>query len=585
MTPLVLAAAFLVTQLPSIPTQQQAPRARVEGVVLRAGSTEPVVGARVTLARPGELNTSTSSSTTGAGSSVNLFQVPPVPAPTGTSPATPAAIPPLPIAPVLSDNAGKFAFSEVEAGTFRLFVHLDGFVRQEYGQRAFPGQGTPLNLNGGDILKDLKIQLTPAGNVGGRIVDNFGKPAAGVPLQLLRAVYNQAGQRTLQSVGGARTNDRGEYRFFWITPGRYYLAGGTPQGGPASPGGGASGSPNESGDSYTFTYYPGVLDISRANAIDVRPGGELVADFIVPKQQLYTIRGRIVDPALAIPPPSASIALAYQQVTGSNSMFSRNPLYNASTGAFELRDVLPGPYVIFANTLGGSARMPVEVVNANIEGVVLTVNSGISIAGRVSFEGGRLPSSTGGRLQLRPIVGGVPTLIGNFPSTQAINPDGTFVISNVLPGQYRIVPQVPTDFYLKEMRFDRFDALNAPIEVIFRGQDAPTIDVVLSPNVSQVEGVVNDARLQSAAGVTVVLIPDTNRDRVELYKTATTDQTGRFTLRSVAPGDYKLFAWEDLESNGYFDPDFLRRSESSGTTIRLNESSKLSVNVQVIPAN
>jgi len=186
---------------------------------------------------------------------------------------------------------------------------------------------------------------------------------------------------------------------------------------------------------------------------------------------------------------------------------------------------------------------------------------------------------------MRPIIGGVPTMIGNFPSTQTINPDGTFVINSVLPGQYRIVPQVPTDFYLKEMRFDRFDALNAPIEVIPRGQDAPTLDVVLSSNVSQIEGVVNDARLQAAAGVTVVLIPDTNRDRVELYKTATADQSGRFTLRSVAPGDYKLFAWDDLESNGYFDPDFLRRSESSGRAVRVNESSKLSVTVQVIPAN
>jgi hypothetical protein len=71
----------------------------------------------------------------------------------------------------------------------------------------------------------------------------------------------------------------------------------------------------------------------------------------------------------------------------------------------------------------------------------------------------------------------------------------------------------------------------------------------------------------------------------ELYKTASTDQGGRFTLRNIAPGDYKIFAWQDLEPNGYFDPDLLRRSEPSGKEVRVSESSKLSVNVQVIPGN
>lgn len=578
MPSVLLTFAILLSQLPVAQVQPPAPRARVEGVVMRAGANEPVVGARVALTRPSELNQSTNSSTTGVGSSINLFQVPPVPTPTSTTPAPPPAIPPLPVAPVLTDNAGKFVFSEVEPGSFRLYVQLDGYVRQEYGQRTLQTSGTPLTLNAGDVLKDLNIRLTPAGNVGGRIMDNLGKPAAGVPLRLLKVTYNQVGQRTLQNVSSSGTNDRGEYRFYWVTPGRYYLAGGTPQGIPANP------NPNESGDNYTFTYYPGVQDISRANAVEILPGGELVADFIVPKQQLYIIRGRIVDPASALPPPSASIALAYQQLTGQNAMFSRNPFYNAATGAFELREVLPGPYVVYANTLGGSARAPVEVVNANIEGVVLTVNAGINIAGRVSVENGGVPT-TGARLQLRPMVGGSPTLIGNFPSTPAINPDGTFTINNVLPGQYRIVPQVPNGYYVKQLRFDRTDALNQPVDVIQRGQDAPTMDVVLSTNVSQIEGVVNNSRLQAAAGVTVVLVPDANRDRVELYKTATSDQSGRFTLRNIAPGDYKLFAWEDLEPSGYFDPDFLRRSEASGKAVQVGESSKLSVNTQVSPVN
>jgi hypothetical protein len=40
----------------------------------------------------------------------------------------------------------------------------------------------------------------PAGNISGRIVDNLGKPAVGVQIQLMKAVYNQIGVKTFQAV-------------------------------------------------------------------------------------------------------------------------------------------------------------------------------------------------------------------------------------------------------------------------------------------------------------------------------------------------------------------------------------------------
>ena len=60
------------------------------------------------------------------------------------------------------------------------------------------------------------------------------------------------------------------------------------------------------------------------------------------------------------------------------------------------------------------------------------------------------------------------------------------------------------------------------------------------------------------------------------------DQSGHFIIRGIAPGDYKLFAWEDIENNAYFDPDFMRRSESSGKPVRVTESSKQFLNMQIL---
>jgi uncharacterized surface anchored protein len=104
-----------------------------------------------------------------------------------------------------------------------------------------------------------------------------------------------------------------------------------------------------------------------------------------------------------------------------------------------------------------------------------------------------------------------------------------------------------------------------------------TLEVVLSPNVSQIDGVVMDDRHQPATGVQAVLVPDRNREHTELFKAATTDQNGHYTIRNVPPGDYKLFAWEALEPFGYFDPDLLNKSESQAKALHVIESSKLNV--------
>jgi len=52
----------------------------------------------------------------------------------------------------------------------------------------------------------------------------------------------------------------------------------------------ANTNPNEPGDNYTPTYYPGTTDIARATAIDIKSGSESVLDFAVPKQRRHPVR-------------------------------------------------------------------------------------------------------------------------------------------------------------------------------------------------------------------------------------------------------------------------------------------------------
>ena len=555
-------------------------RGQIEGTVLHVGSMEPISGASVTAIR---VNGATGEAIRTAAALNGNFTTGGInaPLPQAPSPRTPgAAVAPLPIPPVTTSREGKFLVPDLDEGSYRILVTVDGFVRQEYGQRALSGSGTTLRLARGEILKDLVVRMTRTGNVSGRINDDKGQPASGVLLQLVKVSYNSEGQRVFQTAGGARTNDRGEYRIYWITPGRYYLTAGTPPG-PSTGFGLRNVSINEPLSPYVFTYYPGTTDLSRAIPIDVRPGSDQPLDFQVTRQQLYAIRGRIVDAMTNQSTGPIALALAYRTMTGEPGVLQFAQVYDPATGLFEIPNVVPGAYVILGNTGAGTVRTPVEIVNANIENLTLVVSRGTDIVGRVRVEGGRPPQAV--RVQLRPVAKDGTYSIG-FASTGEFS-EGLMRLSGVLPGEYRVVVAPMPEHYVKSVAFERNDALSSTITIEeSRSASAGTgLEIVLSSNVARVEGVVTDDRLQPVPGVQAVLVPDRHRDRAELFKAVTTDPAGRFSMGAVAPGDYKLFAWEGLENFGYFDAEFVKQSELSGKPVHVEESARITVETKVIP--
>ena len=219
--------AFLSSQQTPTPQQQPSVKGFIEGIVVRVGTNEPIAGARVTLSRDTLITASIAGPANAPPPGATLVAV----AQSGVPPSPLAAIP-----AVSTDSQGKFVFKDVDAGAYLVQVASNGYAKTEYGQRLFNGRGTPVHVTAGQTLKDIAIRMTPAGTVTGRISDAAGRPLVGVPVQLLRPIYNLTGQRTFQSGGSTRTNDRGEYRLYWVTPGRYYLNAASQQGLPLNVG-------------------------------------------------------------------------------------------------------------------------------------------------------------------------------------------------------------------------------------------------------------------------------------------------------------------------------------------------------------
>jgi len=81
----------------------------------------------------------------------------------------------------------------------------------------------------------------------------------------------------------------------------------------------------------------------------------------------------------------------------------------------------------------------------------------------------------------------------------------------------------------------------------------------------------------------LVAVPDiAKRTTQRLFKSQTTDPYGKFDLHGLAPGTYKLFAWDGAESNAWEDEDFLKPFEDKGTKIEIRDQDATTANLTVI---
>jgi hypothetical protein len=596
----------LVRQSPLAQQPQVSAGASISGIVVRAGSNEPLDSAQAILTAV------TQNSSTGSPSPVVTASSNSLPATDAISSVTANAAGVRRVPSVNTDHDGRFVFQNLEPGLYSLEVFRNEYARQAYGQRVAGGPASGIRLSAGQALTDIVLALTPAGNVAGVIRSSDGHPQNGVPIQLLRATFNATGQRTFHVEGTSRTNDRGEYRLYWITPGRYYISAGSAPGPnrPLNPNG-APASPNEIPDqSFALTFFPGVLDANTATTVEVLPGADVNGmDFVAARQQLYSVRGRIGDSGSGRPPGTVSVSLAYKTLTGASGAFNAGAKYDASTGEFELRNVPPGAYVlqaiasvaapvpagealvkISALALQPNARLPIEVTNSDVNGVNLQLTSGVSLSGRITIDGKSLSQMPGWekvQVQLKPTVDSnfAPNLQPAQPIAQRPKSDGTFSIDGVSPGEFILGPVtgLPSGFYVKEARFNQEDVLSKPLRFYASGSAA--LEIVLSSKAGSLSGTTVDAQMRGAAGTQVVLIPERQRQRTDLYRTAASDASGRFVFRSIPPGDYRVFGWEALESYAYFDPELLHRVESQGVPVHISESEGNNVTVRIIPAS
>jgi hypothetical protein len=113
---------------------------------------------------------------------------------------------------------------------------------------------------------------------------------------------------------------------------------------------------------------------------------------------------------------------------------------------------------------------------------------------------------------------------------------------------------------------------------------AIVLELVASAAGGSVDGVVIDHKGDAVANAVVVAIPEARmRRRVDRYSKTVSDQSGHYVLRGMRPGDYTMLAWESVDGEAYYNPEFVKGFEAQGSAIRVEEGERKTLQLDAIP--
>lgn len=260
---------------------------------------------------------------------------------------------------------------------------------------------------------------------------------------------------------------------------------------------------------------------------------------------------------------------------------NRQSLVDKGDGSFEIPDVLPGNYTLVGMWMNEGkryqAQQTVDVASGDVEGLQLLLAPGWNVTGQVVWD--QQPSLEKGTLDV--LVRSVSSSL--VAATQGrVAANGAFLLRELPEGAYQLTTAGQTqDCYVKSIRYAGMEISDDEFNVI-RGTQA-TLEVTISTRGAHLQGTVADADGLPASGVWVVLVPDgARRNEFHLFKQLTTDQYGRFDIRGIAPGDYTLFSWEQVERNAWQDPELLKDFAGKGQSVSLEEGDGKSVQLVAI---
>jgi hypothetical protein len=135
------------------------------------------------------------------------------------------------------------------------------------------------------------------------------------------------------------------------------------------------------------------------------------------------------------------------------------------------------------------------------------------------------------------------------------------------------------------MRFGGQDVTYSSIDLTSGGAGA--LEIVVSPNAAEIAGVARTEQGDAAPDTLVTLWPAHASAQVlaRSVRVTRSDNAGKYTFSDLAPGEYRVAAWEQVEAAILSAPEFLQAFESAAAAANVKEGARETVELRLISAD
>jgi len=523
-----------------------------------------------------------------------------------------------------TDEEGRFVFSALPAGRYTIQAWRSGFVRDMYGNKR-PGIGAGSAIIVGDGQRvDITMKMTRAAAITGTILSSATAPASSIFVSAhryqtvggeRRLVPAQAGVSPSGGISG-QVDDRGVYRIYGLPPGDYVIVAQVFSAGeirsvtpaevewaalqfrPGAPGSVPSTPPMPARPmGYSPVFYPGTTNPAAAETTTVSAGEERRGvDFALQLVPVAKIEGTISGPGGQLP-QNAQATLARSGVNAASVMGSAS-VRPTPDGKFTVSGVTPGRYTLTVRAVspggGGPAAgasrgggpagpvlwgsLDVDVDGRDLTGLVVVLQPGVTVSGRVVFEG-TPPVTTQGaaRVSLNQMPQTTQGMMMGS-SSAALAADGTFTIANVQPGLYKMsayysAPSTTASWAVKSAVIEGRDLLDESLDVR-PGQAVSGVVVTFTERPTRIVGRLVDAANQPTSDYFIIFFSTERRfwtPGSRRIVQARPDNTGAYYLAALPPGEYYICAVTDVDATDMYEAAFLESLMPGAIKVTLAE--------------
>jgi len=489
-----------------------------------------------------------------------------------------------------TDQQGRFRLEKVLPGQYRIAPQSIGY--------SLPSQGGELiTARDGELVRNVRLSLVRDGAIHGRVIPPNGRLLTGVEVELVTGSVVVKGPRVLKFSGKAvAVGENGEYQLT-VVPGEYYVRTATQAGAPLA-----------------RTYFPNTSEPGDAKPIRVGQGEDVAADIQLSTTPVFKITGRIIDLVPDLEPHYISgVSLSSDSATVREYKLENlaqglpfccavgvvpdsNVSVTVSNDRFEIQGVRPGSYALAAGVLVGAVKPgefvvtklgdsppysvrysglnAVTVTNADIADVEIEVRRGMEVKGRIVSNGAPVETK-GVTLFLRG-----PDYDPNSSMLAETDDAGRFTFHNLSDGVYMIDPlHLPGDAYVEEVL--QAGRKLSDLEFAVNKSDSDPLEFIVNPSGGTVSGQITDS-----SHALIALVPVEGQAGYVASTLGRSRATGEFEIRGVAPGNYRMFAFDAPSIDEVLGniplSDFVRLYPMQGTALTVKSGARTTLRLSLI---